>query len=285
MPEYEDAGNRLAPLRSSFVTKPPTTTGRYLRLIYHLPSALDPQTPQELRDITELICTGIKAHSLDSLAATWPAAGSLWTYDGAIKRHFSGDEDNTCDLLRGFSDFLLTIWHRYRPIYEQKLADYPLAEYEKRCQDMNVIGKWEKEFQAPYPYSGFTVVICPESSTKAMSIRRDRIIFGAEHSWHMLRQAVVHEIGVRVPGMERLWQHPATRSFAAEDPDGFITLVEAEACYRKRRVFPDIGEDDFLVGMGLQELVGLRAELSEVGSLYELYAQWYTEAKSRGLLH
>ena len=284
MPEHEDESKCLSPLNDAFVTKPPTTTGRHLPFIYHLPSALDPQTPQELREVTNLICSGIKGHSLDKLAASWPGAEFLWTYDGTLRSQFAGEEDQTCDLIRKFSEFLLSLWQGYLPVYEEKQKDYPFGEYEKRCQEMNVIQKWEDEYQEPYPYNAFFLVICPESPTKAMSIKRDRIVFGAEHSWDMLRQAVIHEVGVRVPGLDKLWEPPVTRPIATQDAEGLITLVEAETCYRKPRVFPDIGEDDFLSGMELEDLVALRESLGETDSIHDTYAQWYLDAKSEGLL-
>ena len=95
---------------------------------------------------------------------------------------------------------------------------------------------------------------------------------------------MIHEVGIRVVGSEDLWGNPATRSIAASDPEGFGILREAETCYRKKRVFPDLGPDDFRAGMKLEDYVALREELGETESVYETYAQWYREAKARGLL-
>ena len=60
-------------------------------------------------------------------------------------------------------------------------------------------------------------------------------------------------------------RQPASAGRKREAAEGFSILRESETCYRKLRAFPDIGVDDFLTGMKLEDYVALRGELHFFG--------------------
>lgn len=160
----------------------------------------------------------------------------------------------------------------------------PLRGHEERCRRLDPVEAWEKELGLPYPYDRFELVICPESRTVASSLGPEKVVFGAAHAWPLMRNAVVHEIGVRMISFEHLSNHPATRPLMERDYLGVLKLIETEICFRKPRLLPDLTDDPFIRSMRLEKLVEWRTGKRPGADLAASLAEWHTEAKALGLI-
>ena len=289
-PEYEVWTQQLTDVGSTFGFKAPVAEGPLFQFLYQIPGYLDPKDPSELRDIFEVSKRFLKTGSLSEFQTMWPNKTRHWEkwFHGvateSMRKSFADDMDVASQALDIWADYMEYLWPQYRQMYSEKLESYPFEEYERRCRQLDCFEKWEEEFGFGYPYTEFVLVICPESPTRASSLGPEQVVFGSIHTWNTLRNSVIHEIGVRCPGLHRLAEHPATKSIMQDDYVGLLTLIETEVCYRKPRILPDLKGDEFLTGMGLEALVEWRAE-QEMGQNFEVsFSTLYSRAKKKGLL-
>lgn len=289
-PKYKERGKHLSFLGESFAFKAPMPGGPIFTLVYQIPSYLDPQKPDELEQIIQAVERFIQTEEIDSFTDQWPEKTTywdLWFTEGWKNFLFKGlrdEREKACTLVREFICFVKEIWSEYLEIFHNKLSDYPFNSRQEYCEKLNVFEKWEEEIGVSYPYDDFTVVICPETRTSASSLGPEKIVFSASHSLEVMKNSIIHEVGVRTIGLHRLAEHPATRTLMAEDYHGILMLIETEICYRKPNLIPELKDDPFIKGMKLTDLVAWRAEQQELDSLPESFAVWYKKAKEEGLL-
>lgn len=274
----------LAELAEAFVISPPNTVSDFLPLLFHVPSALDPKSEKELSDVADLIQCAILEGPFDETLQTHSTIGRIWPWNHFIKR-FEDRKQEIADLLARYFDFILQSWAEYKSLYESRMQEYPLLRYEGRLQTYDIINTWETAFGIPYVEEDFYAVICV--GTPLISLGTNCITYGAQHSFEKLLQAVVHEIGVRIPSLRQLHDNEITNYIARENWNGLVTLTEAETCFRKTIAFPSVFsdgvEDDFSVAMKLEPLLAVRPKEHE-DSIYAHYSRWYDIAKERDLL-
>jgi hypothetical protein len=68
------------------------------------------------------------------------------------------------------------------------------------------------------------------------------------------------------------------------DYAGMIKLIETEVCVRKLNILPQIGNDGFVTGQGLQSLVNWRVKIEPDSTFEDSLPALYLQAKEAGLL-
>jgi hypothetical protein len=289
-PGFVEWSRRLSELGGDFAFAAPLAGGPVFNFVYQIPGYLDPAEAAELGDIVRALEEFIQTKSVEPFARRWPARTAHWEkwyLPGNLGYLFGvvgGREKETVRLIRLFLDFIGGLWPAYRPEFEEKLRGLPLRGHEERCRRLDPVEAWEKELGLPYPYDRFELVICPESRTVASSLGPEKVVFGAAHAWPLMRNAVVHEIGVRMISFEHLSNHPATRPLMERDYLGVLKLIETEICFRKPRLLPDLTDDPFIRSMRLEKLVEWRTGKRPGADLAASLAEWHTEARALGLI-
>jgi hypothetical protein len=281
---------RLSGLADHFGFCAPVAGGPLFAFIYQIPSYADPQTPEAMDRILEVAKRVVRRGDADELLSEWPEAGSRW-----LRWYTRVALSETLDSLQAeagrvdaaldeWAAYLRSLWADYARTLARKLTDYPFLEHATKCTSDNAFEAWEGAFSLDYPGRSFVVVPCPENPTLATSLGPDRIVIGAAVGSELVRHSVVHEIGVRLLAGERLTASPRLRGALRADPEGVLRLIEAEVCFRKPSLFPDLGEDLFLKGMALEPLVFWRGRQEPRGPFPEWLATLYFEAKRAGLI-
>ena len=294
--EDGDMAEQLAEVGESFNFAPPMAGGPIFTLVYQMPGYLAPEQPDQMMEIFKRVGCFVETGEIQHILEEFPQKTrewGLWYTEpllDAFLHPLEGREQDVLQLVDLFSGYLQRLWPQYRDEFDQWLDDFDLGAWEEHLQIGRVIDVWEAVAETSYPYSGFTMVACPETPSTASSLGPDKIVLGARHGIEVARNSLVHEIGVRMPGLHRLAQHPDTAQLMAKDYVGMLRLLEAESCFRKHEVMHNLGweydadQDGFLSGMDLHGLVELRTEISASDDLYEMFAEWYRQASSENLL-
>lgn len=288
-PGYAGWSSRLSRVGSHFSFAAPLAGGPAFTFVYQIPGSLDPAGPANLAEVADFLEEFIRHKDVTALMRRWPERTRYWDQwyiPGSMVYLADGREDELIGLVRLFIEFLAGEWEGYREEHEAKLAGYPFADRAAAAVAVEPMVLWDRELGMPYPYDRFDLVICPESRTLASSLGPERVVFGAMHDWPAMRDAIVHEVGVRYLSIGRLRSHPATHDLIARDFGGVIRLVETEVCYRKPRLLPDLdpSADPFMKGMRLGELVAWRRAKQDPSDFFGTLPEWYADARSRGLL-
>lgn len=289
-PAYAAWARRLSRLGDAFGFHAPLAGGPLFAFVYQIPGYLDPRDPPELLEVMELGKSFLRTGDVQPLLDRWPGRTHYWDrWYHAIEREdilhtFAGQADAACHAIDGWVEYMQALWPDYRELYLRATEAYPFAEYEQRCRDLEAFRKWQAELGLAYPFSDFVLVICPESPTQASSLGPEKVVFGAQHPWQQMQNAVVHEIGVRYLAPHLFAEHPAASAVLRADQLGLLRLLETEVCYRKPRLLPALQEDAFIDGMGLQALVEWRARQKVKGDLVMAIAGLYAKARKEGLL-
>jgi hypothetical protein len=288
-PQYASWAEKMEDLGATFDFRPPIAGGPLFTFVYQIPGYLNPADPAELGGILEAVKDFL--HSADLEAFTrWPDKTQHWDkwYHAVarqrMREQLAGQEASACQLLDLWFEFMAQLWPLYREIYTCKLRGYPFDACEERANRVKAFEEWQHEYHLDYPYTVFDLVICPENPTYASSLGPEKVVFSAMHGWGDLRHALVHELGVRFPGLHRLAENPEVRLLMEEDELGVLKLLEAEVCVRKRRLLPDLDEDVFERSMRLERLVAWRAAQKVNGNFLADFASLYRDAREANLL-
>jgi|GEM_PF-2954634 len=295
--EDEDMADKLSQVGEAFNFAPPVAGGPVFTLVYQIPGYLDPGQPEEMMEIFKLVGDFVKIGDVKHICRRFPEKTEEWDlwYIESLLNIFlhplEGRKQDVLRLLDLFSGYLEQLWPQYRDEFSGWCRELDIEAWEDKLQMNRVIDSWEAVMETSYPYRGFIMVPCPETPSAASSLGPDKIVLGARHGVDGARDTLVHEVGVRMPGLHRLAEHPATAGLMADDYVGMLRLLEAETCFRKPKVMQELGwdydakQDGFLHGkMKLQGLVQLREDLCTSGSLHEMFAEWYQEACREGFL-
>jgi hypothetical protein len=194
------------------------------------------------------------------------------------------DSTRAVDLVEMFFDFLRERWDEYQNGYTQKLEDIPFEDEEKRVNAASIFSRWEKALGVRYPYQEFRMILCPESPSYASSVGPDAIVFGLRCGTEEILPAAIHEIGVRYSNLDYLKRYEETKAIINTDYINLLRVIEAETCYQKMKVFPEIETDRFL-SPSWEQLVEWRAERTFAFThYYDHLAHVYDRAKTDGVL-
>ncbi len=292
--EDKDIGEEIGEIGKYFKFNPPMAGGPLFTLVYQIPGYLDPQGPDEMLQIFDGVKQIVESKTIQHLQREYPERTSEWEkwYIGSwfdlICEPLLEDQDKVYQLIDRFADYLEELWPQFEAEYSNWRQEFAFDEWDSQLPVVEVITAWEEVTDLSYPYQKFSLVICPESPTKASSLGPEKIVFGARHGVNLAKRSLVHEVGVRMIGFHRLAEHPETAQIIADDHKGMLRLIEAEACFRKPQVMDKLeylaDQDTFKEGMQLGDLVQMRSEISEEDSLFDTLATWHHRAKKEGLL-
>jgi hypothetical protein len=289
-PEYQTWADQLAPLLADMQSTSPLLGGPLYKLIYQIPACLNPNDPEELQKVFAVTKDFIRSGSPQDFMDNWPKLTHYWDtwyYPGCVdrlKESIAGHEETIFQVMGVWAEFMKLLWPQYLQIYEEKINQYPLEEYQERCDQLAVFKDWNEQFKTTYPYDEFHVIICSESPTMAGRLGPEKLVVGAKYSWDILINAITHEIGVRYPALNRLAEAPNTSDLIKNDYSGVVKLIEAEICVRKLAMLPDLKNDGYVTSMGLQNLVNWRVKI-ELDSTFEAsLPALYAQAKEAGVL-
>ncbi len=294
--EDEDMAHKLARVGESFNFAPPVAGGPIFTLVYQIPGYLDPTQPAQMLEIFDLVGDFVQTGEIENIYDKFPEKTQQWDlwYQKPLLNAFmhplEGRKPDVLRLLDLFFGYLEQLWPGYHDEFREWLKEFDADAWEEKLQMKRVIDTWEAVVEPSYPYRGFTMVVCPETPSAASSLGPDKIVLGARHGVEGARHSLVHEVGVRMPGLHRLAEQPATAGLMVDDYVGMLRLLEAESCFRKPEVMQKLGweytaeQDGFLHGMKLQGLMQLREDFSPSDGLYEMFAAWYQMARSQELV-
>ncbi len=281
---------KLSQLGEEFSFCAPAAGGPIFTLVYQIPGYLNPTSITELKEIHCALKTFIKEKSLEEFYSKWPLQTKFWDEwytPGWMKYLFNAldnKEDTALETVEYFFNLLYELWSDYKFTYDGKITGYDFFSLQEKCQQVEVFKKWQDELRVSYPYEDFSLNICPESATYASSLGPEQIVFGAKHTWTMMKNSLIHEVGVRFMDLGRLSKDPLTSDLMLNDYFGMIMLIETEVCYRKPNLMPELKKDSFIKGMGLEQLIEWRANQKDYKSLPELFSNNYKLAKKAGLI-
>ncbi len=294
--EDESIAEELAEVGESFAFEPPKAGGPIFNLVYQIPGYLDPQEPYEMYRIFEAVKQMVESGTIRQLKSEFPdrtAEWEKWYIESGIEAFLEPlqkDKDKVFWLIDRFAGYLEQLWSQYEAEYSDWYEEFDFDRWNSKLPVEKVINAWEQEMNISYPYEEFSLVVCPESPTRASSLGPEKVVFGARHGLKQTKKSLVHEVGVRMVCFYRLAEHPKTARIVADDHLGITKLLEAEACYRKPQVFDELGmeyqadEDGFIASMGLEKLIRMRSGICDEDSIFEIFAKWYDRAKQEGLI-
>lgn len=289
-PQYQLEAQTLEKIGTEFAFCSPAAGGPIFTLVYQIPSYLDPKSVDELIKIQEALSQFIRSQSIEVFKTSWHDKTMYWDdwYNSSWMNYLFGyigkNPKKVLRVVDYFINFLCRLWTIYQDVYNTKIKNYDLLTWEKDCQQVEVFKKWNAELGLDYPYDEFNLIVCPENPTTASSLGPQQIVFGDMYKWPMMKNTLVHEVGVRFMGLNTLSRNPLTSEMMKNDYFSIIKLIETEVCYRKPRLIPELKIDPFISGMQLEDLLKWRQGQKEYESLPESYAHWYHLAKSEGLL-
>jgi hypothetical protein len=112
----------------------------------------------------------------------------------------------------------------------------------------------------------------------------DAIVFGLRCGTEEILPAAIHEIGVRYSNLDYLKRYEETKAIINTDYVNLLRVIEAETCYQKMKVFPEIETDRFL-SPSWEQLVEWRAERTFAFThYYDHLAHVYDRVKTDGVL-
>jgi hypothetical protein len=291
-PAYAHWAKEFSKVGSSFGFRAPLSGGPLFRLLYQMPGDINPATPEEMRTVLQacqqIICDG----SLAAFTSRWPAQTRHWpAWYHAIARQqilqdFSSLEAGVSRLLEAWADFLEELWPDYQVDYAARLQNYPFSEYQQRCARWDLFTAWREELGVEYPYTDFTLVICPENPSLASSLGPQKVVIGSRYGWDAVRHTIIHEVGVRYASLGALAAYLPTARLLQEDYFGLLKVIEAEICYRKPRLMPELTGDVFAKGMNLEALIAWRSTLGDASPILlpETIFRLYQAAREGGYL-
>ncbi len=284
-PKYEQNTKKLETLGKEFAFCPPSAGGPIFTLVYQIPSYLDPTSVSELEKINHVLIQFIKNESIHSFQDIYPKKTIYWdkwytkSWLNYLFKNIRKNKEKVIDIVNYFHEFLIKLWPHYLHEYHQLLNHYNMKDYESKCRTLNVFSKWEQVLNMKYPYDEFNLIICPESYTTASSLGPQKIVFGSCHSWDVMKNALIHEVGVRFMNLHLLSTHPDTSDIMEKDYFGIIKLIETEVCFQKSKLLPGLEADPFISGMKLEELIDYRMTQKNYDTVPSLFKKMYKEAK------
>jgi hypothetical protein len=280
-PHFEEWARRIKSLGAVFDFKPPVAGGPMFGLLYQIPAYLNPPDADALDGVQACILTALRTQSMACFHERWPAKTANW---GSWYEIDVSDTDRAVDLTEAFFDFVETLWNKYRTPYAQKLDDFPFQREQDRVNSLAIFNRWEKTLDVSYPYAEFRMIICPETPTYASSVGPDAIVFGLQTGREEIVPSVIHEVGVRYSNLDYLKRYGPTADIIASDYTGLLKIIEAETCYQKMRVFPEIETDQFL-SPSWEAIVAWREHQTVTfDNYYDHLARMYRQAVKDGVL-
>ncbi len=287
-PVYQELGNQMSILGENLSFSSPIIGGPVFTLIYQLPSYLG-VTPMEFDDLFKAISFFVEKEDLKSFFKKWPEKTKYWEQwfnDGWMNLLFTDLRHDKTRALAIIETFLLLLhdnWLDYSRIYQERLSNIKLDKHEDFCKSFNIFKRWEQDFNHAYPYDNFTVVVCPETIITSNNLGPEKIVLGIDKTKNSLNTCV-HEIGVRMIDISTFSKHQDIRNLIIGDYKGVTQLIEAEICYRKQTVFPEIRIDSFAEKLNLHDLIAWRATKKGHQDFVNSFTSWYQEAKGLSLI-
>ena len=294
--EDQSMAQELAEMGEAFSFSPPLAGGPIFTLVYQIPGYLNPQDTEEMLRIFDGVGDLVKSGSIQHLQREFPERTAEWEkwftrpWLNSICDPLKEQQTEVCQLIHRFAAYLEQLWPRFNTQYSHWYEEFISDQWSSQLQVAEVIDTWEQVLGISYPYRQFSLVVCPESPTLASSLGPEKVVFGQRRGIHLAERSLVHEVGVRMQGLHRVAEHPATAQTMVDDYLGILRLIEAEACFQKPQVMDELGleydadADRLLHGMQLAELVHMRAEICEMDSFPSTLARWYSRAKQEQLL-
>jgi hypothetical protein len=287
-PVYQELGNQMSILGESFALNSPLAKGPIFTLVYQIPSYLE-VTPMEFDELFRSIIYLVENESFKSFSTKWPAETKYWDtwYSPGWMHHLFNnlqkDKNRALAIIETFLLLLHDNWVDYSNIYKEKMAGFQIEKHERFCNSFDIFRRWEDSFSQSYPYNDFTVIICPEATNTATSLGPEKIVLGIEKTKNSLNTCV-HEIGVRMIGLDKLSKNQDIESIMIKDFDNIMLLIETEICFRKQSIFPEIRVDSFVDSNNLHDLIAWRATKKSPDEFINSLINWYKEAKGLSLI-
>lgn len=288
--DYQIEAQSLEKVGKEFAFCSPAAGGPIFTLVYQIPSYLNPNSVDELIIIKEALKQFLDSQSIEVFQNIWSDKTKYWNdwYNSSwlsfLFENIGKNSEKVLEIVDYFINFLCKLWPIYQEIYNNKIKNYDFRLMGINCQQVEVFKKWSEELGIKYPYDDFNLIICPENPTTASSLGPQQIVFGDKYKWSMMKNTLIHEVGVRYMGLSTLSQHPLTSEIMHDDYFGMIKLIETEVCYRKPRLMPELKTDPFIGGMQLEDILKWRRNHKEYKSLLESFSHWYHLVKKEGLL-
>jgi hypothetical protein len=283
-PAYRAWMEKFSHIGADFGFRAPLAGGPLFRLLYQIPGDINPATPDELHAVMQACGQLIHEGSLERFLSGWPEETHSWPswyhpiFLQQIKDELGNNIDAVSELLEAWADFLTGLWDSYQSEYNAKLQGYPFDEYQLRCTELDIFTAWERVLRVEYPFQTFGLVICPESPTLASSLGPERVVIGSHHGWEAVRHTAYHEMGVRFVPLSALAAYQPTAQLILDDYLGLLKIIEAEICYRKRKLLPELTSDSFAKRMNLLGIIEWRSRQVDIPeellpiTIYQLYS-------------
>ncbi len=285
-----ERSKNLSDMGDDFSFSAPVAGGPLFTFVYQIPGYLEPDDVEGYGEVMENVKDMILEKSIESFVQNRSYETDHWEkwYNECLMNYIfqdiEGKEESVNRVIDEFTEFLLDIWDDYKRIYENKFQNYPFDELQANIDDLEVEEIWNNEFEHGYPYDRFDLIVCPESRTTASSLGPEKVVFSADYPWEIMKNSVIHEIGVRYFDLSKLCKDDRTHDHMYDDYVGILRLIETEVCYRKKKIMPNLRKDSFVKGMELEELVDWRSKREFKDDMIDAMSEFYGNAKENDLI-
>ncbi|MFW5927864.1 MAG: hypothetical protein ACOCSL_01580 [Thermoplasmatota archaeon] len=288
--EYLEKSKKLSDMGDDFSFSAPVAGDPLFTFVYQIPSYLEPENTEEYLEIMEKVKKMIFKKNVEDFKKDWPGKTKYWDewYTDCLKNYIfqdiGGKEEKVNNIIDEFTEYLVDIWDGYLRIYENKFQNYPFDELQANIDNLEVEKIWDDEFGWNYPYDRFDLIVCPETKSTASSLGPEKVVFSTDYHWEIMKNSVIHEIGVRYFDLSELCKDDRTHEYMYDDYVGMLRLIETEVCYRKKKIMPNLRKDSFVKGMRLEKLVEWRGKREFGDDMIETMSEFYGDAKDNDLI-
>ena len=288
--EYLEKSKKLSDMGDDFSFSAPVAGGPLFTFVYQIPSYLEPENTEEYQDMMGQVKEMIDNKNIDGFRQDWSSRTKYWDkwYTECLMNYvfqeIGGKEKKVKKIIDEFTEFLVEIWDDYKRIYENRFQNYPFEELQANVDKLDVENIWNDDFGWNYPYDRFDLIVCPETKSTASSLGPEKVVFSADYPWEIMKNSVIHEIGVRYFELSELCKDDRTHEYMYDDYVGMLRLIETEICYRKKKIMPNLRKDSFVKGMKLESLVEWRGKREFKDDMIETMSEFYKDAKDNDLI-
>lgn len=282
--------NKLSKAGEDIKFKAPVAGGPLFTFIYQLPGYIGPENKEDFQKIMKGCIYFVKSGSIEKLQKDWPEQTQYlekWynsVYIDIVFKDIGKNKKDVIETLEIWSEYIVSIWDQYKPIYNSKMKDYPFDTINAHYRASLILHQWDSIMGFEYPFDKFIVCICPESRTTASSLGPEKIVFSSKYSKKILEHSIVHECGVRYFPFDEFAKRGKSAEIMRADYDNFLRIIETEVCFRKTKILK-IKRDYFLTGMQLENILEFRSnKYQKELDIFEFITQLYIEAKKDSII-
>lgn len=262
-------------ISKDFAVRPPLAGGPLFTIMFQIPSYFPAENPKEIAATFEALKRSIMGSSFCHLKQAFPKYASqidTWfpaNMESYFMSGFKPKLDEASEVIDRFSQILNDCYERFYGRYWPQARETMLSKatrIQESLKPINLLEEWKRILSKPFPYAGFTVLLCEPINTIS-SIMAEKIVIPSEADINMSLESIVHESGVHFVGPDDWATNTKLSPLFRDDVEGLIRMVEAAICYLKpivlKRMHLEPKKDTFLVGMRLEK------EVASFGSVWE----------------